>query len=327
MTSGILKMAENKPIEQQKQAEKQPEKGAYTAKEIQVLGSTEAIRKRPGMYIGTTGLDGLHHLVYEVTDNSIDEALAGYCTKIWVIIHQDNSVTVIDNGRGIPTEKHPKFEMSALQVVMTKLHSGGKFEKKAYQVSGGLHGVGLSVVNGLSKRLHVKVRREGKIFEQEYGAGVPKTEVKVTGETKEIGTEVRFWPDETIFETTEMHFETLAARLRELAFLNKGLNISIKDERTGKEHVFHYEGGIVSFVEYLNENKNQLHDTIYLKKEKNGTVLEIAMAYNDGYIENVFSFANSVNTREGGTHLIGFKTALTRVLNRYADEKGLTKDF
>ncbi|PIN86383.1 DNA topoisomerase (ATP-hydrolyzing) subunit B [Candidatus Woesearchaeota archaeon CG10_big_fil_rev_8_21_14_0_10_44_13] len=329
------KTAENDPKYEDKQAKETKDqrdsarKGSesYTAKEIQVLGSTEAVRKRPGMYIGTTGLDGLHHLVYEVVDNSIDEALAGYCTKIIVVIHQDNSVTVIDNGRGIPTEIHPKFNVPALQVVMTKLHAGGKFDNKSYKVSGGLHGVGLSVVNALSKRIHVKVMRDGKVFEQDYEVGAPMNELKITGDTNENGTEVTFWPDNTIFETTEMHFDTLASRLRELAFLNKGLNITLKDERTEKESDFYYEGGIISFVKYLNENKNQLHEIVYFQKEKNRIVLEIALAYNDGYQENVFSFANSINTREGGTHLIGFKTALTRVLNKYAEEKGLMKDF
>ncbi|MFO8016990.1 MAG: DNA topoisomerase (ATP-hydrolyzing) subunit B [Candidatus Woesearchaeota archaeon] len=304
-----------------------PEGSDYTASEIKVLGGIEAVRKRPSMYIGSTSLDGLHHLVYEVVDNSIDEALAGCCTKVFVIIHKDNSVSVVDNGRGIPTEEYPKFKMPAVQVVMTKLHAGGKFDKKTYKVSGGLHGVGISVVNALSKKLEVRIKREGNIFSQKYERGVPVSKLEVAGTTNDRGTEIRFWPDDEIFNTSEFHFDTLSARLRELAFLNKGLTIKVKDERDGKEHEFFYEGGIVSFVEYLNNNKTPIHDAIYFSKEKDGITLEIAMAYNDSYQENVFSFANNINTKEGGAHLVGFKTALTRVINRYAAEKGLTKDI
>ncbi len=294
----------------------------YTAKEIQVLGGLEAVRKRPGMYIGTTGPAGLHHLVYEVVDNSVDEAMAGYCTGIIVVIHKDNSVSVLDNGRGIPVDLHPQFNVPAIEIVMTKLHAGGKFDRKTYKVAGGLHGVGVSVVNALSKKLHVEIRRNGKIYQQEYINGEPQ-ELKTIGESSQTGTLVRFWPDETIFETTEFHFETLSARLRELAFLNKGIKISIKDERDGKENVFQYEGGLKSFIEFLNKNKNPLHEVIYFEKEKESIVLEIAMQYNEGYQENVFSFANNINTKEGGTHLIGFKTAITRCFNKYAESHNI----
>ncbi|HLC99026.1 MAG TPA: DNA topoisomerase (ATP-hydrolyzing) subunit B [Candidatus Nanoarchaeia archaeon] len=315
------------PEKQQEKAENKPEQDykegreSYRAEAIQVLGGTEAVRKRPAMYIGSTGIDGLHHLVYEIVDNSVDEALVGYCTEIIVIINRDNSVTVIDNGRGIPVDKHPKFDMSALEVVLTKLHAGGKFSRKTYKVAGGLHGVGMSVVNALSKKLIVKVKRDDHIYEQEYSVGKPVTTLQVGERTTETGTDITFWPDNEIFETTEFHFDILSSRLRELAFLNKGLRIMLKDDRTGREESFHYEGGIKSFVEYMNKNKNPLHNVIYFQKEKNGIMLEIAMAYNDGYQENVFSFANSINTREGGTHLAGFKTALTRAMNKYGEEK------
>ncbi|MBW2991712.1 hypothetical protein KY345_00660, partial [Candidatus Woesearchaeota archaeon] len=254
----------------------------YDAQKIQVLEGLEAVRKRPGMYVGTTGPRGLHHLVYEVVDNSIDEALAGQCNKIIVILNKDGSVTVIDNGRGIPVEKHPQFGISALTIIMTKLHAGGKFDSKAYKVSGGLHGVGVSVVNALSKLLVVKVMRDGKIYTQSYERGKPISEVEAAEGTSERGTSVTFFPDPDIFETTEFSFETLSSRLRELAFLNKGLEITIKDERENKEHIFKYEGGIIEFVSYLNKNKNPLHKPIYFEKEKQGIHLEIAMQYNDG---------------------------------------------
>ncbi|MCX6707373.1 MAG: ATP-binding protein, partial [Candidatus Woesearchaeota archaeon] len=302
---------------------KEIKRESYTADSIQVLGGIEAVRKRPAMYIGSTGVDGLHHLVYEVVDNSVDEALAGYCTKIIVMINKDGSVTVIDNGRGIPVEKHPKYDISALEVVMTKLHAGGKFSGKTYKVSGGLHGVGISVVNALSKKVSVTVKRDGHVYYQEYSLGAPLIPLQKGEATTETGAEVTFWPDPEIFETVEFHFDILSARLRELAFLNKGLMIILKDERDGKEAEFYYEGGIKSFVEFLNKNKIPLHNVIYFQKEREDLSLEIAMAYNDGYQENVFSFANSINTREGGTHLIGFKTALTRVLNKYAEDKHL----
>lgn len=292
----------------------------YGAEEIKVLGGLDAVRKRPGMYIGTTGLRGLHHLVYEVVDNAIDEALAGFCKEIRVTIHPDNSVSVIDDGRGIPVGEHPKLKMSALTVVMTKLHAGGKFGKSAYKVAGGLHGVGVSVVNALSKLVIVQVMRDGKIWEQKFEYGKPTTDVHALGDSETTGTKVTFWPDEEIFDSVEFHFETVAARMRELAFLNKGLRIIIEDERENKKKEFHFEGGLISFVEYLNKNKGVFHDIVYFDKLKDDVDVEIALQYNDGYSENVFSFANNINTIEGGTHLTGFKTALTRSLNSYAQK-------
>jgi len=307
------------------------EKGSYRAENIQVLEGLEAVRKRPGMYIGTTGLKGLHHLVYEVVDNSVDEALAGYCDQIKVIIHNDKSLTVVDNGRGIPVDIHPKLNVPAVEVVMTKLHAGGKFDKDTYKVSGGLHGVGVSVVNALSSKLIVEIKRDGKVYYQEYEHGVPKTQLLTKGDTDETGTTVRFYPNMEILETSDFHFETLAARMRELAFLNKGLSISILDERTDKRYDFYYEGGIVSFVEHLNKNKNPLDGIIYLHKSKDNVDVEIALQYQDGYNETIFSFVNNVNTVDGGTHLTGFKTALTRVANKYAqmhkyEEKIISED-
>ena len=292
----------------------------YGAKDIQVMEGLSAVRKRPAMYVGNTGLRGLHHLVYEVVDNSIDEALAGFCNKIVVIIHRDNSITVIDNGRGIPVDMHPKYSKPALEIVMTMLHAGGKFDKKTYKVSGGLHGVGVSVVNALSKELIVDVRRNGKIYQQKYSQGKPVTELNIVGDSNDTGTKVTFLPDNEIFTETEYHFDTLSSRLRELAFLNKGLQITLIDERQDKKQDFKYDGGIVSFVEFLNKNKTPLHKAIYFEKEKNGTSVEIALQYNNGYQENIFTFANNINTQEGGTHLIGFKTALTRTLNIYAEK-------
>ena len=304
-----------------KMEDQKPEsKDEYGAKDIQVLGGLSAVRKRPAMYIGNTGLQGLHHLVYEAVDNSIDEALAGYCTKIVVIIHKNNSVSVIDNGRGIPVDIHPKFNKSAVEIVMTKLHAGGKFDKKAYKVSGGLHGVGISVTNALSKELIVEVKRNNKVYQQKYSQGKPLNELHVIGESNDTGTKVTFLPDNEIFSETEFHFDTLASRLRELAFLNKGLDITIFDERTNKKHNFLYAGGITSFIEFLNQNKNPLHPVICFEKEKNGTQVEIAMQYNTAYQENIFTFANNINTQEGGTHLIGFKTALTRTMNNYSEK-------
>jgi DNA gyrase subunit B len=293
---------------------------SYSAQDIQVLGNIEAVRKRPAMYIGSTGSLGLHHLVYEVVDNSIDEALAGFCNRIVVVIHQDNSVTVEDNGRGIPVDILPKFGRPAVEIVLTKLHAGGKFDNKAYKVSGGLHGVGVSVTNALSIKFIVVVNRDGKSYTQTYEIGHPVTELKELGPTEQRGTTITFWPDPSIFETTEMSFELLSSRLRELAFLNPGLGILIKDERTGKEREFKYQGGIVEFVQYLNKNMLALHDVIYFKKERDSVQIEIAMQYNDGYAENVFSFANNINTIEGGTHLSGFKAAMTRTLNNYAEK-------
>jgi DNA gyrase subunit B len=298
----------------------------YGAEQIQVLEGLEAVRKRPSMYIGSTEARGLHHLVYEVVDNSIDEALAGYCTNIEVCIRPDHSVRVIDNGRGIPVEVMPKYNKSALEVVMTMLHAGGKFDNHAYKVSGGLHGVGVSAVNALSEWLEVEVKRDGKFYKQRYEFGKPVTAVTLIGESTQAGTTVTFKPDKTIFETLEFNLDMLAARLRELAFLNKGVKISLKEEFTQKEEVFQYEGGIVSFVEFLNKNKSLLHEKpIYFQKQKDTTVVEIAMQYNDSYTENVYAFANNINTHEGGTHLVGFKAALTKVSNDYAKAKGLLK--
>lgn len=297
----------------------------YGAHSIQVLGGADAVRKRPSMYIGSTSLAGLHHLVYEIVDNSIDEALAGFCTKIKVVMHTDGKITVIDDGRGIPTEIHPKYNMSALEVVMTKLHAGGKFDHNSYKVSGGLHGVGISVVCALSKELVVTIKRGGKTYHQKYGKGVPLSSLEIIGEAQDTGTTVTFLADNEIFENTEFHFDTLSSRLRELAFLNKNVEIQIEEEKTGKNHLFKYSGGIVSFVEYINNNKNPVHSVIYFQKEKDGIYTEVALQYNEGYMESIFSFANNINTIEGGSHLVGFKTALTRVMNSYAEKNGYLK--
>ncbi len=298
----------------------------YTAEQIKILEGLAGVRKRPAMYIGNTGVEGLHHLVHELVDNSIDEALAGYCHQINVIIHMDNSVTVRDDGRGIPVDLHEKENRPAVEVVMTKLHSGGKFDNQSYKISGGLHGVGLSVVNALSEFIDLEIRRDGKVYHQIYERGEVKTKLEVTGKTKHTGTQIRFKPDSEIFETNPFSFDLLSQRLRELAFLNKGLSISIADERSEKRHDFFYEGGIISFIEYLNKNKNYLHPKpIYIQGVKNGIDVEIAFQYNDGYSESLFSFANNINTHEGGTHLIGFKTALTRTINQYATNANLLK--
>lgn len=295
----------------------------YKAESIQVLGGLEAVRKRPGMYVGSTGPRGLHHLVYEAVDNSIDEALTGYCSKIQVIIHADNSVSVIDNGRGIPVDIHPKFKVSALQIVMTKLHAGGKFDRKSYKVSGGLHGVGISVTNALSEKLIVEVRREGKIHRQEYAYGKPVGGIEVVGDSEETGTAVTFTPDKKIFETTVFDADTILTRLRELSYLNKGIEIYFKDERSGKEGILKSERGLVEFIEYLNKSKKGLHPPICFIKEKDDKIVEVALQYCESYSEIVFSFANNINTHEGGTHLSGFKTGLTRTLNKYAERFGL----
>jgi DNA gyrase subunit B len=300
----------------------------YDSRNIRVLQGLEAVRKRPAMYIGGTGPQGLHHLVYEVVDNSIDEAIAGYCTHIQVSIHSDNSVTVVDNGRGIPVDMHPTEHVSAAEVVMTKLHAGGKFDKMSYKVSGGLHGVGVSVVNALSEWLELEVCRDGGVFTQRYRRGVPEAPLQRIGTTKRVGTTVTFKPDAEIFtETTEYNFDTLSARLRELAFLNRGLRIDIEDERDGRSHEFHYEGGIESFVTYLNQNKAVLHpEPIYISGEREDIRLEVALQYNDGYNETIFSFVNTINTVEGGTHLIGLKSALTRTINAYVNDSGVLKN-
>jgi len=300
---------------------------SYDASQIQVLEGLEAVRRRPSMYIGSTDILGLHHLVYEVVDNSIDEAMAGYCSEIQVVIHPDGSVLVIDNGRGIPVDMHPQFNRSALEIVMTVLHAGGKFDHESYSVSGGLHGVGVSVVNALSQWMEVEVRRNGRIYWQRYERGNVASDVKVMGESEHTGTAVSFKPDPSIFEIVDLNFDTLSARLRELAFLNSGLKISIKDEAAGKENVFQYAGGIVSFVEYLNKNKEVLHSPpIYFTRSKNGTQVEVALQYNNSYNENIFSYANNINTREGGTHLMGFRAALTKTVNEYARANKLLKN-
>ncbi len=298
----------------------------YNAGKIQVLEGLEAVRKRPSMYIGSTDYRGLHHLVYEVVDNSVDEALAGYCTTIDVTINRDNSVTVQDDGRGIPVDIHEKYNKSALEVVMTKLHAGGKFDTESYKVSGGLHGVGVSVVNALSEWMEAEVYRNGNIYFQRYQRGKSMGDVEVRGTSELTGTKMTFKPDYEVFEVVDISFETISKRLREMAFLNKGIKIKIKDERTGDEKLFHYEGGIVAFVEHLNTNKTTLHQPpIYFQKSRDSTQVEIAIQYNDSYTEAVFSFANNINTHEGGTHLSGFKAALTRTANDYAKEHNLVK--
>ncbi len=299
----------------------------YSADKIQVLEGLEAVRKRPAMYIGSTDVNGLHHLVYEVVDNSIDEALAGFCDTIIVSIHSDNSIEVVDNGRGIPVEEHPVYKTSALEIVMTKLHAGGKFDNQSYKVSGGLHGVGISVVNALSSELKVEVYRDGKIHTQSYKRGVPTGKVKVAGETKKLGTRTLFKPDGDIFETLEFNFETLSKRLRELAFLNAGIKIVLRDDRgKGKEHVFQFKGGITSFIQYLNENKTSISKkVIYFHTQRNNIDIEIALEYIDTYNETVYTYANNINTKEGGTHLVGFKSALTRVLNDSLKKEGYDK--
>src|SRR5882762_1673076 len=322
-------MAERVEFQDEGQGQQPPRTDAdYGAEHIKVLEGLEAVRKRPAMYIGSTGPDGLHHLVYEVVDNSIDEALAGFCTEVHVVIHIENSVTVIDNGRGIPTEIMPKEGKPAAEVVLTKLHAGGKFDNSAYKVSGGLHGVGISVVNALSEWLNLEIWRGGKVYVQSYKRGVPAEPLENTGHTDRRGTKVSFKPDDKIFETTEFNFDVLSQRLRELAFLNRGVLITIEDERTDKKHEFHYTGGIVSFVEHLNKNKTALHDkVIYFEGVRDGIDLEIAMQYNDSYQEQIFTFANNINTHEGGTHMIGFKSALTRTLNNYAVANNLFKEL
>src|SRR3954451_13769639 len=299
----------------------------YGADKIKGLEGLEAVRKRPAMYIGSTGPQGLHHLVYEIVDNSIDEALAGFCDQVNVTIHIDNSVTVIDNGRGIPVDRHASGR-SAAEVVLTGLHAGGKFDNDSYKVSGGLHGVGVSVVNALSELLELEIWRNGQVYKQTYERGNPTADIEITGTTKKRGTKVTFKPDTQIFEVSEFSFDTLAQRLRELAFLNGGVTITIDDERDGKGHKFLYEGGIVSFVQYLNQNKSPVNDKpIYMRGEKDGIDAEIALQWNDGYAETLYSFANNINTHEGGTHLSGFRSALTRTINYYAGKNNLTKDL
>ena len=301
----------------------------YSAKNINVLKGLEAVRKRPAMYIGDVSSRGLHHLVNEVVDNSIDEALAGYADYISITINKDDSVTVVDNGRGIPVDMHPVEKRSALEVVMTVLHAGGKFDKNSYKVSGGLHGVGVSVVNALSEMLKVEIRRDGKVYFQEYVRGVPVNPVKEIGKTpkKETGTTVTFSPDHEIFNVTQFKFDTLAERMRELAYLNKTITIKISDLRNGgEEEVFHFKGGLIEFVKYLDETRVALHKPVYIEGEKDGTPVEVAFQYNEGYAENLFSYVNNINTHEGGTHLVGFRTALTRTFNNYAYKNKLIKE-
>ena len=300
----------------------------YTAKGIQVLKGLDAVRKRPAMYIGSTDLHGLHHMIYEVVDNSIDEAMAGHCTEIEITIGNDGNVTVIDDGRGIPVDLHPTQKKPAVEVVMTTLHAGGKFDHKSYRVSGGLHGVGVSVVNALSEWLEVEIWRDGKAYTQKYKRGVPAAALKskaMTGK-KHSGTKVVFRPDDKVFSTMEYSFDTLSQRFRELAFLNKGITINFSDERTGKKHEFKYSGGIVSFVKWLNENRDTLHrPPIYFSETRDDCEIEIAIQYNDSYSEKIFCFANNINTVDGGTHLVGFKAALTRTFNNYAQKNNFFK--
>ncbi len=312
----------------------QNQQNNYTAEKIQILEGLEAVRKRPAMYIGDIGQRGLHHLVYEVVDNSIDEALAGYCNEIKVTIHPNNAITVEDNGRGIPTEEHPKEKRSALEVVMTVLHAGGKFDKDSYKVSGGLHGVGVSCVNALSKKLKVTVHRNGKVYYQEYEKGKPLEPVKVIGESNRTGTIVYFEPDDTIFQVTEFRYDTLAARLRELAFLNRRVKLTLRDERDlyngagPKEEVFYSEGGLAEFVQLIDANREPLiPHPIYFEGEKNGYPIEIAFQYNTSFNENVHSYVNNINTIEGGTHISGFRRALTRTFKNYAEKEGLLKNI
>lgn len=304
------------------------ENGNYTASSINVLKGLEAVRKRPAMYIGDVGSRGLHHLINEVVDNAIDEALAGYNDRVIVMLHKDGSCSVEDRGRGIPVDIHPIEKVSALEVVLTVLHAGGKFDKNSYKVSGGLHGVGVSVVNALSEWCQVEVKRDGKIYFQEYRQGVPKAPVKQIGTYKSEtnGTKVTFKPDKEIFKTTKFHFDTVAERLRELAYLNKEVTMTLKDENDGQEEVFKFKGGLVDFVKYLDENRSPLHKPIYIEGEKDNVPVEIAFEYSDSYSENVHTYVNNINTIEGGTHLVGFRTALTRTFNNYAAKNGLIKE-
>ncbi|HOJ17217.1 MAG TPA: DNA topoisomerase (ATP-hydrolyzing) subunit B [Ignavibacteriaceae bacterium] len=302
--------------------------GNYDAASINVLKGLEAVRKRPAMYIGDVSARGLHHLINEVVDNSIDEALGGFCDTIKVIVNKDGSVSVEDNGRGIPIDIHPEEKKSALEVVMTVLHAGGKFDKNSYKVSGGLHGVGVSVVNALSEFMSVEVKRDGKIYRQQYKKGIPLAQVKEVGMYKRgtSGTIVTFMPDKSIFKTTKFKFDTIAERMRELAYLNKNISIIVKDEIEELEETYHFKGGLVEFVKYVDAARDPLHKTVYIEGEKDDTPIEVAFQYNAGFSENIFSYVNNINTHEGGSHLVGFKSALTRTLNNYATKNGLIKD-
>lgn len=306
--------------------ERTPANGSYDAGQIQILEGLEGVRRRPGMYIGSTGPRGLHHLVYEIVDNSIDEALAGFCDNILVIIRRDNSITVCDNGRGIPVGIHEKTGRSAVEAALTMLHAGGKFGGGGYKVSGGLHGVGMSVVNALSEWLEVRVERDGYLYQQEYKRGVPDYELRQIGLSDRTGTTISFKPDAEVFETTVYDRDTLSSRLRELAFLNKGLKITLRDERDDTETLFQFNGGLSDFVKYLNQNKDTLHPVLYFEGEKSKVQVEIALQYNDGYNENILSYVNNIHTQEGGTHEVGFKIALTRVVNDYARRLNILKD-
>jgi len=302
------------------------DKRDYTANDIKVLEGLEGVRKRPAMYIGSTGKEGLHHLVYEVVDNSVDEALAGFCTKIKVTLNKDGSVTVEDDGRGIPVDPHPTYKVPAAQIALTKLHAGGKFDKKSYAISGGLHGVGVSCVNALSKKLILEIKRDGKIHEQEYSRGDPTTKMKIIGNTPGTGTKITFYPDEQIFSTITFDFKTLETRFREITFLNAGLKIELRDEIKDTNQEFFSSGGLIEFVKWINKSKEVLHKPIYFKREMSNGSIEISVQYNTTYQENIFGFVNTINTVEGGTHISGFKTALTRVINDYAKKKDILKN-
>ncbi|MBI2043743.1 hypothetical protein HYT24_00060, partial [Candidatus Pacearchaeota archaeon] len=299
----------------------------YTAESIKVLEGLEAVRLRPAMYLGSTGKEGLHHLVWETIDNSVDEALAGHCTKIVMTLNEDGSVTVEDDGRGIPVDKHPDYGVSALQIIMTKLHAGGKFDKKTYAISGGLHGVGITCVNAVSKKFIAEVKRDGGLWMQEYSKGVPKAPVKKVKDLplSEHGTTITFYPDDEIFSTTKFDWQVLQTRFREITFLNAGLKIILIDKNKGRKEEFVAEGGLSEFVKWLNEGKEALHKPIYFKRQQENTIVEVAVQYNNSYQENIFGFVNTINTVEGGTHVVGFKTAITRVMNDYVQKTGALK--
>jgi len=306
---------------------KSVEEKVYDSTNIKILEGLEAVRKRPAMYIGGTNQDGLHHLIYELVDNSVDEAIAGYCTEVEVLLHIDDSVTVSDNGRGIPVDIHSDKNISAAEVVLTVLHAGGKFDKDSYKVSAGLHGVGVSVVNALSNSLELEIRRDNNIYQQSYEKGIPTTSLEVVGKTNATGTKIVIKPDTSIFPEINFSFDVLSNRLRELSYLNKGLKIHIHDEKDGRSHDFLFEGGLLSFVDHLNKNKKVIHPkAIYIVREKDDCLLELAMQYNDGYAEEIFTFVNNVNTKDGGTHLSGFRSALTRTVNSYAVQNNLLKN-